>query len=95
MDVAPAALHVGLETRGRKFLRFAGSPERFAPAVARALDEDRPFARHGVGIDARLLLVANRLLPTGLLRRITTRAVGIPRPGAHRGNARQRATQVR
>jgi NAD(P)-dependent dehydrogenase (short-subunit alcohol dehydrogenase family) len=75
-----APLHRGLETSGRRFLRFAGPPERFAPAVERALGEDRPFSRHGVGIDARLLLLGNRLLPGGLLQRITTRAVGIPRP---------------
>ena len=82
-----AALHNGLETSGRRFLRFASSPEQFAPAVERALDEHRAFARHGVGIDARLLLIGDRLLPAGLLQRITTRAVGIPRP--------RRAAQVR
>lgn len=75
-----AALHDGLETSGPRFLRFAGRPERFAPAVERALDERRPFARHGVGFDARLLLAGSRFMPSGLMQRITTRAVGIPRP---------------
>ena len=87
-----AALHLGLETSGRRFLRFARPPERFAPAVERALHEQRPFTRHGVGIDSRLLLVGSRLLPTRLLQRITTRAVGIPRPRALRGDPRQRAS---
>ena len=87
-----AALHHGLETSGRRFLRFAQPPERFAPAVERALAEPRPFRRHGVGIDGRLLLVGSRLLPTALLQRITTRAVGIPRPGALRGDPSQRAS---
>jgi NAD(P)-dependent dehydrogenase (short-subunit alcohol dehydrogenase family) len=77
-----AALHAGLEASGRRFLRFAGRPERFAPAVERALEEVCPFTRHGVGIDARLLLIGSRLLPARLLQRITTRALGIPRPGA-------------
>jgi NAD(P)-dependent dehydrogenase (short-subunit alcohol dehydrogenase family) len=86
-----AGLHVGLETSGRRFLRFAGPPERFAPAVERALREDRPFSRHGVGTDARLLLFGSRLLPAGLLQRITTRALGIPPPRALRGDPRQQA----
>jgi NAD(P)-dependent dehydrogenase (short-subunit alcohol dehydrogenase family) len=82
-------LHAGLETNGRRFVRLAGRPERFAPAVARALDERRPFARHGVGIDARLLLVGSRLVPAGLLQRITGRALGLPRPGALRPEGRK------
>jgi NAD(P)-dependent dehydrogenase (short-subunit alcohol dehydrogenase family) len=90
-----AGLHVGLETSGRRFLRFAGSPDRFAPAVERALQERRPFTRHGVGMDSRLLLAGSRLLPTAILQRITTRAVGIPRPGALRGDASQRARVTR
>ncbi len=87
-----AALHEGLETSGRRFLRFAGSPDRFAPAVAKALEEKQPFARHGVGMDARLLLLGNRLLPTSLFQRVVVRALGIPRPGTLRGDARQVST---
>jgi NAD(P)-dependent dehydrogenase (short-subunit alcohol dehydrogenase family) len=87
-----AALHEGLETTGRRFLRFAGSPERFAPAVERALRDSRPFARHGVGIDAHLLMLGNRLLPTNALQRVVARALGIPAPGALRGDPRQLAT---
>ena len=89
-----AALHHGLETSGRRFLRFAQAPERFAPAVARALEERRPFARHGVGLDSRLLLLGSRVLPGGLLQRATTRAVGIPRPNTLRRDPR-RLTRVR
>jgi len=87
-----AALHVGLETSGRRFLRFARTPDRFAPAVERALDERRPFTRHGAGIDSRLLLVGGRLLPTALLQRITTRAVRIPRPDSLRGDPSRAAS---
>jgi NAD(P)-dependent dehydrogenase (short-subunit alcohol dehydrogenase family) len=87
-----ANLHDGLETAGRRFLRFAGAPERFAPAVEKALGEHQPFARHGVGIDARLLLAANRLMPYGVLQRIMARAIGIPRAGSLRGDPRRTAT---
>jgi NAD(P)-dependent dehydrogenase (short-subunit alcohol dehydrogenase family) len=74
--------HQALENTGQKYLRFAASPERFAPAVEKALDEHRPFARHGVGIDARLLLLGNRLLPSAVLQSAIGRAIGIPRPGS-------------
>ncbi len=89
-----AVHHEGLERSGRRFVRFARSPSRFAPAVARALDETRPFARHGVGVDARLLLLGNRLLPTRLLQRIINKAVGFPRPDALRGDPRRQATST-
>jgi NAD(P)-dependent dehydrogenase (short-subunit alcohol dehydrogenase family) len=86
-----ADLHNGLESTGRRFLRFAGAPQRFAPAVEKALDDHRPFARHGVGIDAHLLLAANRLMPLRLLQRVMAKAIGIPRPGSLRGGAARTA----
>lgn len=87
-----AGHHVGLETSGRRFLRLAGAPERFAPAVARALDERAPFTRHGVGLDAKALLAGNRIVPARLMQRIVGRAVGLPRPGSLRGDPLQHAT---
>jgi NAD(P)-dependent dehydrogenase (short-subunit alcohol dehydrogenase family) len=75
-------LNESLERRGRTMLRIAASPDRFAPAVERALEERAPFKRHAVGIDARLLLVGNRLLPAGLMQRMLTRALGLPKPGS-------------
>jgi NAD(P)-dependent dehydrogenase (short-subunit alcohol dehydrogenase family) len=80
-------LHVGLETAGRRFLRFARHPDRFAPAVERALGEHRAFARHAAGFDASLLLLGSRFSPTGLLQRMTTRALKIPRPDSLRGQS--------
>jgi len=77
-------LNESLERRGRTMLRIAGSPERFAPAVERALGEQAPFTRHAVGLDARLLLVGSRLLPAGLMQWMLTRALGLPRPGSKR-----------
>lgn len=80
-----APMHEHLETSGRRFLRFAGHPDKFAPAVAKALDDTRPFVRHGVGIDARLLLLGSRLVPVRVLQRVTGRALRLPRPGTLRG----------
>jgi NAD(P)-dependent dehydrogenase (short-subunit alcohol dehydrogenase family) len=75
-----AVLHENLERNGRRFIRFAGPPERFAEAVAKALEERRPFVRRGVGADARLLMLGGRLLPSGALQAIVGRALGLPRP---------------
>ena len=77
-------LHEPLERNGRRFIRFAGPPERFAEAVAKALEDQRPFARRGVGIDARLLMLGGRLLPSAWLQAIVGRALGLPRPGSLR-----------
>ena len=78
--------HAGLENFGRRFLRFAAPPERFAPAVVKALEDTRPFSRRAVGFDARLLMVGNRVMPARLLQRITCRAIGVPAAGALRGH---------
>lgn len=72
--------HAGLERSGKRFLRFAAKPERFAPAVAAALEDDRSFVRRGVGFDARLLLFGNRVLPARLLQAVIGRVLGLPRP---------------
>jgi NAD(P)-dependent dehydrogenase (short-subunit alcohol dehydrogenase family) len=84
LDGPYRALHEPLERNGRRFIRFARSPDRFAAAVAKALEERRPFVRRGVGIDAKLLMVGSRLLPSGLLQAIVGRALGLPRPGSLR-----------
>jgi len=72
-------------------VRFAAAPARFAPAVATALEDGRPFVRRTVGIDARLLRLGTRLLPGGLIHRVTATVLGLPRPGAYVGTPRQRA----
>src|SRR5215472_15754908 len=52
----PYAVHyAGIERTGRSMIRLANPPERLARALARSLDERAPFARHAVGLDARLL----------------------------------------
>jgi NAD(P)-dependent dehydrogenase (short-subunit alcohol dehydrogenase family) len=79
-----AALHTKIDRRGRFAMRFARPPEHFARGLVKALDDHAPFARHAVGIDARMLMVANRLLSSKALHRVTRLAMGIPRPGALR-----------
>src|SRR5262249_26540931 len=58
-----AATYSEVDRKGRSMVRFASPPERFARALAAALDERASFARHAVGLDARMLLLMNRFLP--------------------------------
>jgi len=89
-----APLYVGIERAGRSMIRLlANPPERFAPALARALDERGPFARHAVGVDARLLVLGSRMLPGWLLHHVVRRSMGIPPRGALRGDAPGRPHQ--
>jgi NAD(P)-dependent dehydrogenase (short-subunit alcohol dehydrogenase family) len=74
-----AAHYTEIDRRGRAMIRLASPPERFARALERALDERTTFARHAVGWDARLLLIANRFLPARLLRGVIRLAMGLPR----------------
>jgi hypothetical protein len=75
--------HSKIDRRGRFAMRFARPPERFAHGLAKALDhDDAPFTRHAVGVDARLLLYGNRILPGRVLHQVIRVAMGIPRQGA-------------
>jgi NAD(P)-dependent dehydrogenase (short-subunit alcohol dehydrogenase family) len=77
-----AAHYAEIDRRGRAMVRLAGPPERFARALARALDEHASFARHAVGLDARMLSFANRFLPARVVRGVIRLAMGLPRRGA-------------
>jgi NAD(P)-dependent dehydrogenase (short-subunit alcohol dehydrogenase family) len=79
-----ATHHIKIDRRGRAAMRLARPSEQFARGLAKALEDRAPFARHAVGIDARMLLVANRLLSSKALHRVTRLAMGLPRPGALR-----------
>jgi NAD(P)-dependent dehydrogenase (short-subunit alcohol dehydrogenase family) len=81
-----AGHHEGLDRVGKVVLRMAAPPERFGPAVARAVADRAPFVRRAVGFDARLLVLGNRLLPTSMFQRVAARALGLPRPGSLRGD---------
>ena len=89
-----AGHYAGIERTGRSMIRLLASPpERFAPKLARALDERAPFARHAVGIDARMLLFGSLLLPGRLFHHVIRLAMGLPRHGALAGRLRGRALQ--
>jgi NAD(P)-dependent dehydrogenase (short-subunit alcohol dehydrogenase family) len=79
----PYARHyVGIERTGRAMVqRLKRPPGDFARELARALDDRSPFVRHGVGIDARLLMIGNRFLGR-LLHHLIARAMGLPRRGS-------------
>jgi NAD(P)-dependent dehydrogenase (short-subunit alcohol dehydrogenase family) len=78
-----ARQHATIDRRGRFMMKHvARSPERFAAGLARALDGTAPFVRRSVGPDARMLLLANRLLPAAGLHHMTRLMMGLPRFGA-------------
>ena len=52
-----------MNSRGRFAMRFARAPERFTDGLVKALADRGSFRRRGVGPDASMLLVFNRLLP--------------------------------
>jgi NAD(P)-dependent dehydrogenase (short-subunit alcohol dehydrogenase family) len=88
LDGPYAPHHRTMEKRGRAAMRMvARSPEKFAAGLAKALDSSKPFDKRSVGPDARMLLIANRLLPAAGLHHMTRLMMGIPRFGAlRRGN---------
>jgi NAD(P)-dependent dehydrogenase (short-subunit alcohol dehydrogenase family) len=79
--------HSTMDRRGRAMMKYAAkSPDKFAERLARALDDEAPFVRHAVGADARMLLIANRILPAAGLHHMTRLMMGIPRFGALGGS---------
>ena len=81
--------HNKMDKRGRAMMKLAAkSPEKFAAGLAKALDDKASFAKHPVGPDARMLLIANRLLPGSGLHQMTRLLMGIPRFGALRGSGK-------
>ena len=88
LDGPYAPHHSTVDKRGRAMMqRVAKSPEKFAAGLAKALEDSAPFVRRPVGPDARMLLVANRLLPDAAMHHMTRLMMGIPRFGALRGTS--------
>jgi NAD(P)-dependent dehydrogenase (short-subunit alcohol dehydrogenase family) len=86
LDGPYARHHSTMDKRGRAMTqRAAKSPDRFAAGLAKALEGSAPFVRRPVGPDARMLLIANRLLAGAALHHMTRLMLGIPRFGALRG----------
>jgi NAD(P)-dependent dehydrogenase (short-subunit alcohol dehydrogenase family) len=82
-----ARLHQTMNSRGRYAIKFARSPQRFADGLVNALADRGAFRRHGVGPDASMLLVSNRVLPSPGMHHMSRIVLGIPRQGAMRGGA--------
>ena len=81
-----AALHNTMDRRGRMAVKLsAKSPQRFAERLSMELDDRAPFARRAVGLDARMLLTLNRILPAKALHHMFRVMLGIPRFGAMYG----------
>jgi NAD(P)-dependent dehydrogenase (short-subunit alcohol dehydrogenase family) len=88
LDGPYAPHHATMDKRGRAAMRIAArSPEKFAVGLAKALDSSKPFVKKPVGPDARMLLIANRMMPSAALHQMIRLMMGIPRFGAlARGN---------
>ncbi|MFY9917265.1 MAG: SDR family oxidoreductase [Mycobacterium sp.] len=83
LDGPYARHHRTIEKRGREAMkRAAKSPDRFAAGLAEALESKKPFVRRSVGPDARMLMIANRLLSSAGMHTMTRLMMGIPRFGA-------------
>lgn len=78
--------HVSIDKRGRAAMKLANDPAKFATALAAALDDTGPYARHSVGPDATGLMVMAKALPTKAVHQVIRIAMGIPRHGAMREN---------
>lgn len=87
LDGPYARLHKTMDTRGRFAVRFARAPERFPDGLLKALSDQGPFRRRGVGPDAAMLLVANRILPAAGMHHMSRIVLGIPRQGSMRNGA--------
>lgn len=82
-----ARLHQTMNSRGRFAIKFARSPQKFTDGLVKALADRGAYRRHGVGPDASMLLVSNRLLPPSGMHHMSRLVLGIPRQGAMRGGA--------
>ncbi|MBV8788814.1 MAG: SDR family oxidoreductase [Mycobacterium sp.] len=82
-----ARLHNTMNTRGRFAVSFARPPERFTDGLVKALGDRGPFRRRGVGPDASMLLVSNRILPASGMHHVSRVVLGIPKQGSMRGGA--------
>jgi NAD(P)-dependent dehydrogenase (short-subunit alcohol dehydrogenase family) len=78
--------HTALDRIGERVIRSAKPPEQFAAALEKALEKDAPFAKHAVGNEAYIMLMASRLLPASALHSMTRAMIGLPRPRALRAH---------
>jgi NAD(P)-dependent dehydrogenase (short-subunit alcohol dehydrogenase family) len=79
-------LHAGQGRLEERFQRLASPPERFAPALARALDDAVPFTRRAVGPDAKAMRIVRAAMPVALFQRMVSTILRVPRPGSLRAD---------
>lgn len=79
--------HATIDRRGRLAMTLARSPEIFAAGLAKALEDKSAFVRRPLGPDARLLLLANRILPSAGVHHMARLAMGLPRMGVMKPGA--------
>lgn len=78
----PYARHyVGIDKTGDIVIKAANPPARFAKVLAKAVSDRGPFARRGAGIDAKMLMIMNRLLPGWVLHHVIRLAMRLPAHG--------------
>jgi NAD(P)-dependent dehydrogenase (short-subunit alcohol dehydrogenase family) len=77
-------LHNTINSRGRFAMRLANSPDKFARALAKALEDTGPYTKHPVGPDASMLVLSSRILPQAGMYQMSRLAMGLPRQGAIR-----------
>jgi short-subunit dehydrogenase len=82
-----ARLHTTMNSRGRFAMKLARPPERFTDGLLKAIDDQGAFRRRGIGPDASMLLVANRILPAAGMHHLSRIVLGIPRQGSMRDGA--------
>ncbi|KRD20852.1 17-beta-hydroxysteroid dehydrogenase [Mycobacterium sp. Root265] len=76
--------HATIDRRGRLAMKLARPPEIFAAGLAGALEGTAAFVRRPIGPDARMLLIANRILPSAGVHHMARLAMGLPGLGAMR-----------
>jgi len=80
-----ARMHRTIDKRGRFAVGNLARPaSKFTDGLVRALDDEAPFRRRGVGIDASMLLASNRFLPAAGMHQVSRLVMGIPRQGTMR-----------
>ncbi len=82
-----AAHYAGMRLKGGAMVNKAQPPAVFARALAKALDDRGPFARHIVGSDAVQLSLMARFLPGRALHNLIRKALGLPAFGSLRVSA--------
>jgi len=82
-----ARLHNTMNSRGRFAMKMARPPERFTDGLLKAIEDRGAFRRRGIGPDASMLMVANRILPASGMHHVSRIVLGIPKQGSMRGGA--------